>query len=88
MTSRARLFDFFEGVKPVEWNDYNTFIAVSPDCPAERGTVPLDKKAGKTKPGIEYDLIAGAMESPDYRRFVEGEVAGVKLLAGMRSSKK
>lgn len=141
----------------MEWNYYNTFITVSPDCPAERGTVPPDKKAGKTKPGIEYDLIAGApytytqeevlfevyarhkgippeelaergaelreafyakptacfrasmlakkygwgihfdeagkmalvaMESPDYRRFVEGEVAGVKLLAGMRSSRK
>jgi hypothetical protein len=141
----------------MEWNYYNTFITVAADCPVERGIVPPDKKAGKTKPGIEYELIAGqpytytqedvmfevharhkeipaeelsakgaelreafygkptacfrasmlpkkygwgvhfdeagkmalvAMESPDYRRFAESEVAGVQLLAAMRNSKK
>ncbi|MFC5529071.1 DUF6157 family protein [Cohnella yongneupensis] len=140
----------------MEWNYYNTFITVATDCPVERGIVPPDKKAGKTKPGIEFDLIAnrpyaytqkdilfevharhkevpaaeleekGAelreqfygkptacfrasmlpkkygwgvhfneagrmalvpMESPEYRRFVEGEVAGVKLVAAMRNSR-
>ncbi|MDG0809352.1 DUF6157 family protein [Cohnella rhizosphaerae] len=43
----------------MEWNYYNTFIAVSDDCPVEYGAVPPDKAAGKTKPGIEYDMIAG-----------------------------
>jgi hypothetical protein len=39
-------------------NYYNTFITVAPDCPEERGKVPQDKKDGRTKPSIEYDLIA------------------------------
>ncbi|WP_042167447.1 DUF6157 family protein [Paenibacillus gorillae] len=42
----------------MEWNYYNTFIKVAPDCPAEMGLVPPEKKTGKTKPGIEYDLVA------------------------------
>jgi hypothetical protein len=42
----------------MNWNYYNTFITVAPDCPEERGKMPLDKKNGKTKPGIEYELIA------------------------------
>lgn len=136
----------------MEWNYYNTFITVAPDCPAERGVVPPDKKTGKTKPGIEFELLAESpytltqedilfevnarhkeipaeeleeqrkafyakptacfrasmlpkkygwgvhfdeagrmalvpMESPEYRRFAEGQVADVKLLAAMRNSK-
>lgn len=136
----------------MDWNYYNTFITVAGDCPAERGMVPPDKKTGKTKPGIEYEMLAEhpytytqeqmlfevharhkdipeeereeckaefygkptacfrasmlakkygwgihfdeagrmalvPMESPDYRRFVEGQVAGVKLLAAMRNNK-
>ncbi|MBD2870648.1 DUF6157 family protein [Paenibacillus arenilitoris] len=43
----------------MDWNYYNTFITVSPDCPAEFGTVPPDKKDGRTKPGLEYELAAG-----------------------------
>ncbi len=43
----------------MEWNYYNTFITVSPDCPAEFGTVPPDKKGGRTKPSLEYELAAG-----------------------------
>lgn len=42
----------------MEMNYYNTFITVAPDCPAEAGTVPPDKKDGKTKAGIEYELIS------------------------------
>lgn len=42
----------------MDWNYYNTFITVAADCPAVRGTVPPDKKDGKTKPGIEYALVA------------------------------
>ncbi|MFC4601037.1 DUF6157 family protein [Cohnella hongkongensis] len=42
----------------MEWNYYNTFITVAPDCPAERGVVPPERKNGRTKPRIEYDLIA------------------------------
>jgi hypothetical protein len=42
----------------MNWNYYDTFITVSRDCPAERGTVPPDKKNGKTKPSIEFELIA------------------------------
>ncbi len=49
----------------------------------------LPKKYGW---GIHFDetgrMALVAMESPDYRRFAEGEVAGVRLLAGMRSSRK
>jgi len=41
----------------MEWNYYNTFITVSKDCPVERGMVPPEKKSGKTKPGIEYELV-------------------------------
>lgn len=40
----------------MELNYYDTFITVSRDCPAERGMVPQDKKSGKTKPGIEFEL--------------------------------
>ncbi|TJY39638.1 hypothetical protein E5161_18880 [Cohnella pontilimi] len=42
----------------MELNYYNTFITVAPDCPVETGTVPKDKKDGKTKPGIEFELAA------------------------------
>lgn len=42
----------------MEWNYYDTFITVSADCPAEYGKEPPDKKDGKTKPGIEFELIA------------------------------
>ncbi|MFF2093203.1 DUF6157 family protein [Paenibacillus sp. NPDC058174] len=42
----------------MEWNYYNTFIKVAPDCPAEQGLVPPEKKTGKSKPGIEYELVA------------------------------
>lgn len=141
----------------MEWNYYNTFITVAADCPVEHGVVPPDKKDGKTKPGLEYELAAHQpyrytqeeilfevharhkgfsdeelsargeelkaefyakpkpcmrasmlpkkygwglhfnaegklallpMESPEYRRFADGEVAGVKLLAAMRNSRK
>ncbi|WJH35796.1 DUF6157 family protein [Paenibacillus sp. CC-CFT747] len=42
----------------MEWNYYNTFITVSADCPAEAGTVPAGKKAGRTKPEIEFELLS------------------------------
>ncbi len=42
----------------MEWNYYNTFIAVSPDCSAEYGQVPQDKKSGRTKPSLEYELAS------------------------------
>lgn len=42
----------------MEWNYYNTFITIAADCPVENGMVPLDKKSGKTKPGIEFELAA------------------------------
>jgi hypothetical protein len=47
------------GIK-INRNYYDTFITVSRDCPAERGTVPPDKKSGKTKPGIEFELVANS----------------------------
>jgi hypothetical protein len=141
----------------MNWNYYDTFITVARDCPAERGTVPPDKKNGKSKPGIEFELVAdhpyrytqeellyevhirhkeispeelaargtemrdeffqkpmpclrasmlpkkygwgihfnaeGKMalvpvESPDYRRFVDGDSGDVKILAAMSNSKK
>ncbi|CAM4338771.1 HNH endonuclease [Paenibacillus alkaliterrae] len=141
----------------MEWNYYNTFITVSPDCPAEFGTVPPDKKDGRTKPSLEYELAAGQpygytqeelmyevhvrhkeltaeelaergtetreqffakptaclrasmlpkkygwgihfneegkmklvpRESAEYLQFVEGDSGKVKVLAGMRNSKK
>lgn len=141
----------------MNWNYYDTFIMVARDCPAEKGTVPPDKKNGRTKPGIEFELIANQpyvytqeellyevhirhkdipkeelasrgtqvwdeffqkpmaclrasmlpkkygwgihfntegkmalipVESPDYRRFVDGDNVNVKLLAAMRNSKK
>jgi hypothetical protein len=141
----------------MEWNYYNTFITVSADCPAEFGTVPPDKKGGRTKPSLEYELAAGepyrytqeelmlevhlrhkeiapeivaergaeireaffskpmacmrasmlpkkygwgihfneagklalvAMESAEYHQFARGMQEGLKVLAGMRSSKK
>jgi len=42
----------------MEWNYYNTFIKVAEDCPVEYGVMPPDKKSGKTKPGIEYELAS------------------------------
>ncbi|MBW7475451.1 hypothetical protein K0T92_11885 [Paenibacillus oenotherae] len=42
----------------MNWNYYNTFITIASDCPADYGMIPLDKKTGKTKPGIEYELVA------------------------------
>lgn len=141
----------------MEFNYYDTFITVAPDCPAEAGTIPPDKKAGKTKPGIEYELASSEpygytmeelmyevhvrhkgitqeqlsadgtrirdefyatpkaclrasmlpkkygwgihfnvegklalvpVESPEYRKFVEGAGGTVKVLAAMRNSKK
>jgi hypothetical protein len=42
----------------MDWNYYNTFITVSPDCPAEFGMVPPDKKGGRTKPSLEYELAS------------------------------
>lgn len=42
----------------MEWNYYDTFIEVAADCPTERGLIPPEKKNGKSKPGIEYELIA------------------------------
>lgn len=42
----------------MEWNYYNTFITVSADCPADKGTVPPDRKEKKTKAGIEYALLS------------------------------
>ena len=42
----------------MEWNYYNTLITVSADCPVERGMIPPDKKSGRTKSSIEYELIA------------------------------
>ncbi len=38
-------------------NYYNTFITVATDCPVEWGAVPPDKKDGRTKAGIEYELL-------------------------------
>lgn len=40
-------------------NYYNTFITVAPDCPAETGIIPPDKKDGRMKPSLEYELAAG-----------------------------
>ena len=42
----------------MELNYYNTFIKVATDCPVERGVVPPDKKSGKTRPGIEFELAS------------------------------
>ncbi len=41
-------------------NYYNTFILVAPDCPAEYGMVPPERKNGKTKPALEYELASAA----------------------------
>jgi len=140
----------------MEWNYYNTFITVAADCPSETGATPPDKKSGKTKPGLEFELAAGApyaytqeellyavyvrhkeipadelaardgeiraaffakpqpclrasmlpkkygwgihfdeagklalvaMESPEYREFIEGQRPGVKLVPAMRNKK-
>lgn len=40
----------------MDWNYYNTFITIAEDCPVEQGKVPPDKKSGKTKAGIEFEL--------------------------------
>ncbi|OMF37788.1 hypothetical protein BK133_04455 [Paenibacillus sp. FSL H8-0548] len=141
----------------MEWNYYNTFITVSADCPVEFGTVPPDKKSGRTKPSLEYELATGQpyyftqeellyevhirhkmfaseelavqgaeiraaffskptaclrasmlpkkygwgihfnkagklalipMESPEYQQLVENKQGSMKVLAGMRSSRK
>lgn len=42
----------------MEWNYYNTFITIATDCPAVNGTMPPDKKGGKSKAGIEFELVA------------------------------
>ncbi|REE78625.1 hypothetical protein A8990_12522 [Paenibacillus taihuensis] len=42
----------------MDWNYYDTFITVAADCPSETGIKPMDKKNGKTKPGIEFELLA------------------------------
>ncbi|WP_235822727.1 DUF6157 family protein [Cytobacillus massiliigabonensis] len=39
-------------------NYYQTFITVSPDCPAKEGIVPPLRKGGATKSRIEYDLLS------------------------------
>lgn len=36
----------------------DTFITVSPDCPVTGAVIPSDKKDGKSKPGIEYELLS------------------------------
>ncbi|MDF2722286.1 MAG: hypothetical protein K0Q59_1961 [Paenibacillus sp.] len=41
----------------MEWNYYDTFITIAADCPATKGTMPPDKKSGKTKAGIEFQLV-------------------------------
>ncbi|TMV48202.1 hypothetical protein FE783_19870 [Paenibacillus mesophilus] len=41
----------------MDWNYYDTFITIAADCPAVTGTVPPDKKDGKTKAGIEFQLV-------------------------------
>lgn len=140
----------------MEWNYYDTFIKVSADCPAESGLVPPDKKSGRTKPSIEFELVANhpygytqeellyethirhkgisdeellargtqirdeffqkpmpclrasmlpkkygwgihfneegklalvPVESPEYKRFAEGEKGSVRVLPAMRNSK-
>ncbi|WP_276356146.1 DUF6157 family protein [Cohnella caldifontis] len=141
----------------MELNYYDTFITVAADCPVERGIVPPERKNGKTKPAIEFELaseqpyrytqeellfkvyaqhkgISDAelsergealkaeffgkpqacmrasmlpkkygwgihfnsegklalypMESPEYRRFIDGEAGNVRLVPAMRSSRK
>ncbi|BBH23193.1 hypothetical protein Back11_45380 [Paenibacillus baekrokdamisoli] len=42
----------------MNWNYYDTFITVSTDCPVDRGIVPPDKKSGRTKPSIEFELVS------------------------------
>ncbi|MDF2671529.1 MAG: hypothetical protein K0R67_3835, partial [Paenibacillus sp.] len=42
----------------MEWNYYDTFIKVAQDCPAVAASVPPDKKDGKTKAGIEFELVS------------------------------
>ncbi|USG63737.1 DUF6157 family protein [Brevibacillus ruminantium] len=44
----------------MEWNYYNTFITIAPDCPTIMGIIPPDKKTGKTKHSIEYELVSQA----------------------------
>ncbi|CAM5793074.1 MULTISPECIES: DUF6157 family protein [Brevibacillus] len=44
----------------MDWNYFNTFITVAPDCPVITGIIPPEKKTGKSKHGIEYELISGA----------------------------
>ncbi|UKS29147.1 DUF6157 family protein [Paenibacillus sp. HWE-109] len=47
----------------------NTFILVSADCPVETGTVPANKKEGKTAHLIQYELL-----SQNPYRFTQGEL--------------
>lgn len=42
----------------MDLNYYDTFITVAADCPVETGTEPPDKKGGKTKPSIEFELAS------------------------------
>ncbi|MFC4776050.1 DUF6157 family protein [Paenibacillus sp. GCM10023252] len=42
----------------MDWNYYNTFIKVAPDSEAVCGLVPPDKKNGRTKASIEYELAS------------------------------
>jgi len=35
----------------------NTFVKVSPDCPAEHSVVPVSKKEGKTAHEVQYDIL-------------------------------
>ncbi|TCZ79885.1 hypothetical protein E0485_03170 [Paenibacillus albiflavus] len=45
----------------MNFNYYNTFIQVAADCPVYHGITPQTKKAGKTVPMIQYELL---MENP------------------------
>ena len=39
---------------------YDTFIQVAPDCPVRTAVVPTSKRAAKTIPQIEYELLVGS----------------------------
>lgn len=40
-------------------NDYNALIEVSEDCPATKAEVPHSSAGKKTKPLLEYEMMAG-----------------------------